>query len=414
MAKKKRSYETTFNTYTVNDFIGEGGAGRVYNVGDDEGTVFALKILKKDSINSNKVKRFKNELHFCKNNKHKNIMSISDFGYDLDGDQKIPFYVMPLFPLSLREVMKIGVQPHDIPQIFFQLLDGVEAAHMLGVTHRDLKPENILCDKPDGQFVIADFGIAGFTDDLLHTYIDTKDNERLANFQYSAPEQRQRGIEVDHRADIYALGLILNELFTGKILAGAGYQQVQSVSESHSFLDDIIDKMVQQAPEERYQAIGDIKKELNVRQDEYISLQKLSQLKETVIPTNEIDDPLIREPIEITGTDYIDGNLILKLSKNTNPLWEHSFHTIGSHFAIMRKGPDQFGFDQSVAVILAQEHEVQQMVDLFKNYARSADAKYKAQVIRDQKATDKKESDELKRKIEEEEKRKRILETIKI
>lgn len=75
--------------------------------------------------------------------------------------------------------------------------------------HRDLKPENILHDPIENRLVVSDFGIAHFTAELMHTLVETKLAERLANFHYAAPEQRRPGGLVDHRADIYALGLIL-------------------------------------------------------------------------------------------------------------------------------------------------------------------------------------------------------------
>jgi serine/threonine protein kinase len=101
--------------------------------------------------------------------------------------------------------------------IFSQILDGVEAAHLQNVIHRDLKPENILCDQNFATIAIADFGTARFTEDILATAIETGPSQRLANFQYAAPEQRTVGGDVQATADIYALGLMLNELFTGSV-----------------------------------------------------------------------------------------------------------------------------------------------------------------------------------------------------
>jgi serine/threonine protein kinase len=80
---------------------------------------------------------------------------------------------------------------------FSQLLDGVEAAHLQQVVHRDLKPENVLHDTKSDQLTVADFGIAQFEEEELYTLIETTPNRRLANFQYAAPEQRNRGAAVD-------------------------------------------------------------------------------------------------------------------------------------------------------------------------------------------------------------------------
>lgn len=101
---------------------------------------------------------------------------------------------MPLFDVSLRTLMREGVDPEKILPYFGQILDGIEAAHLFKVVHRDLKPENILFHKGTGTRVIADFGIAHFQEERLITAVETKDGDRLANFLYAAPEQRVRAM----------------------------------------------------------------------------------------------------------------------------------------------------------------------------------------------------------------------------
>ena len=91
--------------------------------------------------------------------------------------------------------------------MFSKILDGVEAAHLRQIFHRDLKPENIPINPASGELVVADFGVAHFEEDDLIDSVQTKVGERLGNFEYAAPEQRRPGQVVDHRADIYSLGL---------------------------------------------------------------------------------------------------------------------------------------------------------------------------------------------------------------
>jgi len=74
--------------------------------------------------------------------------------------------------------------------------------------------------------------------------VETQEGERLANFQYAAPEQRVRGRPVTFQADIYAFGLILNQMFTGEILQGAAFKPIGSVAPSHGYLDDVVKQMV--------------------------------------------------------------------------------------------------------------------------------------------------------------------------
>jgi serine/threonine protein kinase len=116
--------------------------------------------------------------------------------------------------------MSKGIEPDGVLPIFSQILDGVESAHPQGVWHRDLKPENILYSLANGTLIVADFGIAHFEEQDLLTAVETQPNERLANFLYAAPEQKIRAKSADSRSDIYALGLMLHEMFTGDVPLG--------------------------------------------------------------------------------------------------------------------------------------------------------------------------------------------------
>ena len=219
--KKPVLFETTFGIYEANELLGEGGAGRVYGGVGLDSTRIAIKVLSTNTASSDKRRRFKNEIGFLARNTHSNIVTISDHGVSHIGSTFVgPFYVMPRYDGSLRDLMKKGIKPDKVLMLFNQIMDGVEAAHLQGVIHRDLKPENILYNEGAMTLAIADFGIASFTEDLLITRVETGPAQRLANFEYAAPEQRTRGVQVDAATDIYALGLILNEMFTGVVPHG--------------------------------------------------------------------------------------------------------------------------------------------------------------------------------------------------
>ncbi len=141
--QKPRRFKTAFETYTLVRQIGEGGAGTVLEVTASDGTHFALKVLDRAKAVGEKRKRFKNEIHFCSTERHRNIIHVLGSGIT---DDEAPFYVMPLYPTTLRKVIAAGIKPNTVVSIFDQLLSGLEAAHLLGVCHRDLKPENILHD----------------------------------------------------------------------------------------------------------------------------------------------------------------------------------------------------------------------------------------------------------------------------
>jgi len=268
-ATKKTSasdFETAFERYKTEGLIGQGGAGRVYKAASQDGRKVAIKVLDSRSaqIDSTKLKRFKNELGFCSRVLSPYIVPVIDQGYLELTEGKVPFYVMPLYPRSLRDLIKDGIAPSKALPLFRGLIAGVEAAHKQNVVHRDLKPENILYDQEHDRLVVADFGIAQFDEENLLTAVETRDNQRMANFQYAAPEQRSRGAEVDQRADIYALGLILNEMFTGVVPQGTNHKRIATVAAEFGYLDELVDWMLHQDASARPMVIVDIDAKLQL------------------------------------------------------------------------------------------------------------------------------------------------------
>lgn len=251
-------FRTALGSYALGAQLGEGGSGKVFRVTDDDGAPHALKYLKPESLSSSKTKRFRNEMAFCSNNTHPNIITVTDRGLAVVNGVEVPFYVMPVFPQTLRSLMDTKIAPDRLLEVFGQVLEGVEAAHNAGIWHRDLKPQNVLVDSAGGRAVVTDFGIAHFTEDLLHTMIETRNSDRLANFRYAAPEQRSNGV-VDQRADIYALGLILYEMLTGDLLQGTQHRQIASLHPELAYLDNIVERMTRQRSEDRPKSIAEFK-----------------------------------------------------------------------------------------------------------------------------------------------------------
>lgn len=408
------SFPTTFNVYNSIALIGSGGAGNVFKVKDENKEIVAVKCLAPERIKKSKLARFKNELHFCLKNQHPNIIKILDWGHVNLKGKKCPFYVMPFYSETLRSLMKKGVPTDKVLSYFSQILDGVEAAHLQGIWHRDLKPENILCDPSSGILVIADFGIAHFTEEWLYTLIETKSQERLANFQYAAPEQREREKNVDQRADIYALGMILNEMFTGQAPHGTGYKTIGRVSSEYEYLDDLIANMLRQSPEERSATIEDIKKQLIARKNEFVTRQKISTLKQTVIPVTDIDDLLIADPPKLVDFDWDRGVLTLFLNQPINRKWIWALHNMGNYASIMGKEPGSFTFSGKEAKINARENEVQKVIDHFKNWLPKANRVYEQKIRREKQEAEEKSRQELQREIEGQEARQRVLKKVKI
>ena len=195
--------------YRIISLLGTGGMGEVYRADDlTLGQVVALKFLPDAAANdSGLLERFRNEVRIARRISHPNVCRVYDVG-EIDGQT---FFTMEYVDgEDLASLLRrIGRLPHDkAVEIARQLCAGLAAAHAKGVLHRDLKPANIMLDGR-GQVVITDFGLAGVADDIRGAEV------RSGTPAYMAPEQLE-GREVTMRSDIYALGLVLYEVFTGK------------------------------------------------------------------------------------------------------------------------------------------------------------------------------------------------------
>ena len=383
MPKPGAVFETATNAYTGKDIIGNGGAGTVFLVSDAEGQEFALKCLR--TTDSRKRQRFAKELSFCQQSHHKNIIRVLDHGVFKDGKEALPFYVMPLYHGALRALMQAGLKPEQILPLFDQILSGVEAAHLRGVYHRDLKPENVLCDHAGDRLVIGDFGIAHFEEEELLTAAETKNQERLANFIYAAPEQKVRAGTVDVRADIFALGLMLNEMFTGAVPSGVGYPLIANASPSHSYLDEIVTQMIAHSPADRYPTIARIKEELAARGNAFVALQKLDAVSRKVVPASSPDDPLGGQDVTIAKIDYEPGELIFWLEPPPPPAWTQAFLNLGDYIGyrgMAEPARVQF-FHNGTASVGANENTASEIAGMFRMWVASVNKAYRTKLERD-------------------------------
>lgn len=412
MAKGPQVFETLSDTYSVTGVIGEGGSGRVFAVKASAGEMYALKCLFPHLSTTQKRKRFKNEVDFCSKQGHPNLIQIKDSGIVEWDNVKAPFYVMPLLPATLRKLLEQKLPPARALPLFSQILDGVEAAHMLGVIHRDLKPENILYDAAHDRPVIADFGIAHFEEELLATAVGTKAGERLANLRYSAPEQRTRDVAVDRRADIYALGLILNEMFTGSVPQGAGYMTIGAVVPEYAYLDALVERMIQQAPDARPANLEDVKKELIGRKNEFVALQQFDAKRRAVVPTNAPGQVV---PVRLIGCDWNRGTLSLQLDRVPEPGWIQRFQQPRGSFSFVgRADPASFRFLGNTATVRADERLAQQIINNFKQFLEMATRGYQEELNACAAKMEQEQRRNLEFEVAEAEKRARILKELKV
>jgi serine/threonine protein kinase len=410
--KKTISVATTFDVYQLDEFLGEGGAGRVYGGAGTDQVPVAVKVLANDRASADKRRRFKNEIGFLLQNRHRNIVTVIDHGLVNEKDMVGPFYVMRRYHSNLRNLIQAGIDAGLILGLFSQILDGVEAAHLQRVVHRDLKPENILWDK--SVLAIADFGTARFTEDLALTAVETGPGQRLANFQYAAPEQRVPGKDVGFLADIYALGLMLNEMFTGEVPHGTDPTPISSVSRDHAFLDPIVTAMLNQAPEKRPASISDVKILIQRHQSEAVSLQKISKVDGAVIATKEIDEPLALVPPRLVDFDWDHGTLTLILDREATPEWVRALTKMDSYMSVLGKEPARFSFSGNMAQVTAAEHEVQSVINNFKMWLPLASQKLKSLLEQDAQKKDEQQREALRLAKKDEEQRLRVLRNVHI
>jgi serine/threonine protein kinase/tetratricopeptide (TPR) repeat protein len=198
--------------YEVIEELGEGGMGIVYKVFDRkiEENV-ALKVLAPEIAGDEKtIERFRNELKLARKVSHRNVCRM----YDLSESEKTQFITMEFVPgENLKSLIKrIGqLSKTKAISIAKQVCEGLMEAHRLGVLHRDLKPQNIMVDS-DGNARIMDFGIAR----SIRTKSITETGMIIGTPEYMSPEQVE-GVGVDHRSDLYSLGVIIFEMITGQV-----------------------------------------------------------------------------------------------------------------------------------------------------------------------------------------------------
>jgi hypothetical protein len=217
----------TIAHYTVVEMIGAGGMGQVFRATDTKlGRDVALKILPVEmSGDPERLARFDREARTLASLQHPHIASI--YGFEKEGDTR--FLVMELAEgEDLAERLERGPLPVDEAlNLALQLASGLEAAHAQGIIHRDLKPANIMVG-PGGQLKILDFGLARAYTGPMESSSDQPNSPTitaamtaagviLGTAAYMSPEQA-RGRQVDQRADMWAFGVILFELLTGRRL----------------------------------------------------------------------------------------------------------------------------------------------------------------------------------------------------
>lgn len=247
------------------EVLGHGGMGAVYKVRQKRlDRLAALKIVRPDvASDPTFTARFDREARTLAKLNHPNIVGVYDFGdvpaptVSGPSSQSLYYFLMEYVDgVNLRQLIESRqVSPEQALSIVSQVCDALQYAHDNGVVHRDIKPENILLDDA-GRVKIADFGLAKLgaeVDDLQLTGT----NQVLGTVRYMAPEQMQGSGSVDHRADIYSLGVVLYEMLTGETPVGVFAPPSKRVPIDVR-LDEVVMKSLASDPDQRYQSISEV------------------------------------------------------------------------------------------------------------------------------------------------------------
>jgi tRNA A-37 threonylcarbamoyl transferase component Bud32 len=251
---------SAFPHLQILELLGQGGMGAVYKARQIKlDRLVALKVLPRQ-INADPTfaERFTREARSLARLNHPNIVTVHDFG-EVDG---LYYFIMEYVDgVSLRHLIHAG-QPgaEESLKIVPQICDALQYAHEEGIVHRDIKPENILLDKR-GRVKIADFGLAKLVSRTPADFTLSTPQQVMGTLLYMAPEQMERPHTVDHRADIYSLGVVFYELLTGELPLGRFAPPSHKVAVDGR-LDQVVLRALEKEPAERYQHISDVKSDV--------------------------------------------------------------------------------------------------------------------------------------------------------
>jgi serine/threonine protein kinase len=208
--------------YKIESVIGQGSAGTVYKaIQELIGREVAIKVLHDYLVSDQEfIKRFTQEAKASSRLSHPNIITIYDFGVIPQGGR--PYIAMDLLkgtPLSDYIADKNHIPAEDALPLFKQVCSALAEAHRQGVVHRDIKPENIVLVERSGQKlfpIVVDFGIARLVQEESDVARITRTGTVCGSPTYMSPEQCMSS-KVDHRSDIYSLGIVIYETLTGEV-----------------------------------------------------------------------------------------------------------------------------------------------------------------------------------------------------
>lgn len=250
-----------FPQLEILSLLGKGGMGAVYMARQLKlDRLVALKILTPESGKQAAfAERFAREARALARLNHPHIVAVHDFG-EVDG---LYFFIMEYVDgVNLRQLLQLGeLHPEDALKLVPQICEALHYAHEESIVHRDIKPENILIDKR-GRVKIADFGLAKLVGSSRADLNLTGTHQVMGTLDYMAPEQRSKPLDVDHRADIYSLGVVIYEMLTGELPLGR-FAPPSHKAPIDNRLDEVVFRALEREPGRRYQRVSEIKADVD-------------------------------------------------------------------------------------------------------------------------------------------------------
>ena len=245
-----------FPELRIMELLGAGGMGAVYKALQERlDRAVALKILPLETARDPAfAERFAREAKALARLNHPNIVAVYDFGQS----GAYYYFIMEFVEgTNLRRlIQEKTLEPRQALELVIQICTALQFAHDERIVHRDIKPENILISKR-GQVKVADFGLAKLMGPRPDTSL-TASRMAMGTLNYMAPEQRENSKDVDHRADIYSLGVVFYEMLTGQVPMGR-FEPPSKKVQVDVRLDEVVLRALEREPERRYQQASEIK-----------------------------------------------------------------------------------------------------------------------------------------------------------
>lgn len=321
--KTNSGFDSYFGFIKTGKCIGEGGTSLVYeaSLGSTEFVVKFLAIDSKEKRNRHKAEFFNSSYFFNKLNNCIHYIYAGCFTTHDENSVEIDYILMEKCQQSLEQLYKNKeITWGEFYKVFVQILSGIKSLEKCNIIHRDIKPANILLNNSK-DYIIADFGIAHYENAPIDGH--TKNDARLANFCFSAPEQYNKGGQISFSTDLFAFAEILYWLVYKTTIRGESGRHLQEYFKNNDkaiIIDKIMHKCLSNNPNDRPQSVSDIQNMIqSYKNKDYYPFPDMEALSNAIC---QIVPEAYNDTIEINNKDTIE-KIVNNIQKTnySKPLW---------------------------------------------------------------------------------------------